>query len=131
MSNNSLLYNAAVAGFVAGALDGRDLSQEAVPADYAGIYAAAASFAASVDTAVPADSLISSGGAAINPTTATIQNNELTRTGLMRDLCKSAIAGRYSVTATSAFYAGIAASVAAAYNEACPAGSQGTVFVLT
>jgi hypothetical protein len=131
--NNNLYYNAAIVGFVEGALSARDLTQENVAADYASLYTAAVSFAASVDTAIPGDTLVSvstSNPAALSPTSSTIQNDQVTRSALVRSLAAAAVSGRYNVTNTAAFYVGIAASVAAAFLEAAPAGTAGTIFVV-
>lgn len=102
MTTNVTIFNAAVAGFLGGAADGR-FNQDAVGADYNAIVASAGAFAAAVDGAIGASS-----------TTAKEAN-------LCQAICQGAISGRFANLTPSAVQAtwnGIAAAIAAEFTVA-------------
>ena len=114
--NNNLLFNAAIAGFMSGALGGRVITSS-VASDYAVLKDAALVFADAVDLAIPNDAQIPS-GSDDNPS---ITFNAWCRALLLEQICKSVRDGRYSQDTTPADYTTLAAAVAAAYNETVPA----------
>lgn len=115
--NNNAFFNAAFNGFLHGVLFGRKITS-ATAGTYSGIKAAAAVFAAAVDTNIPADGTITSAAAIVAPTTATIQGQELSKTGLVFAICSAAMAGAWNEDTTSADYSTIGAACAAVYNTA-------------
>src|ERR1700683_5201630 len=115
-ANNALLYNAAFQGFYAGAFSGSQPPNGTAGAATAATYAAAALgagiFAEAVDTAIANDSGGShpisgsgSGGPALQPSTATIQQDQFAKVGLLQQLCYAAGQGRQEVDGVEADYA--------------------------
>jgi len=115
--NNNLLYNAAVVGFVEGALQGR-VSVDDTPADYGALFVAAQSYALSLDTLIANDVTISGAlGVTLPPSTAAIAANQTAKVNLVLGLSAAIFDGRFNVTATPGFYAEQAAAVFAQYTE--------------
>ena len=115
--NNNLLYNAALTGFIEGVRNGRN-STDDTAADYAGIYAAAQSYALSLDTLIIEDTTISgSGGVTLAPTIPATAANQNAKVALVRSLSVAIFTDRFNVTATAGFYATQAAAVFAQYTE--------------
>jgi hypothetical protein len=128
-ANNALLFNAAIQGFAAGAFAGTiapaGTSGAATPATYAAIVLAAGIFAEAVDTAIANDSGGShpisgsgSGGPALQPSTATIQQDQFAKVGLLQMLCYAAGQGRQNLDITEADYLTVGTYIAAQYTEA-------------
>lgn len=115
--NNNVLFNAAVIGFMEGSLEARNASED-VAADYAPLYAAAVSYATSLDGLIALDATLSgTGGVTLPPTTASITANQNAKIGLVRELSRAQFAGQQNTTATAGFYADQAAVVFAQYTE--------------
>jgi hypothetical protein len=131
---NPVLYNEAYCGFVAGKLSGRPItSTSATDPNYVAISAAAVAFATEVDAAVGAGDFagtaVPTGTQAITvsaepnttivPTTGTIQEGQLGKTGLMWAICRGVQNGRPllgdSLDTTAASYSAIAQSIVALY----------------
>jgi hypothetical protein len=108
--NNDLLYNAALAGFIAGQQLGR-------PAPVAAAASAAASnaFALAVDTAIPADPTISVAGVPIAPTTGAIQALQLGKSNALQSICAGLFSDRSQTDATTADYNALAAQINTLY----------------
>src|SRR3990172_7084509 len=120
MANNNCLLNAAVCGFIQGALDGRKI-RSTTATDYLGLKNAAAAFASQVNLAIPFDALITTGAGdptMLAQTTATIQSNSHFRCSLMESICAGVMSGSYTEDATAADYTALANAAAAAYTEA-------------
>ncbi len=125
--HNNLLVNAAINGFVQGALRGRPPTGTNPPDDtaasYAALYAAALSYATSLDTLIANDGTISGGGGvtiAGSAASAAETANQYAKVTLVTTLSEAAFADRYPVglPATAGFYAVQAAEVFAQYTEA-------------
>lgn len=104
--HNQQLINAAVAGFTAGAMQGRSIT-DSTAADYATLQAAATAFANAVDQAIPADASI------ITP----VDKYTLAHVNLCAGICQGVISGRWPTDSTQADYNTLAAAVAAVYSE--------------
>lgn len=115
--NNNAFFNAALCGFLQGALAGRNLTS-ATAGTYTNVIAAAVVFAAKVDTNIGADGTITSTSAIVAPTTATIQGQELSKCQLVHSISAGAMHGRYTEDATAADYATVAAAVGTVYTAA-------------
>jgi hypothetical protein len=131
---NPLLYNEAYCGFIAGHFGGRPLTSTSTTDPwYVATGAAAVAFAAEVDATVGASDVagtpvpagtqaITVGGetpTAIVPTTGTIQEGELGKSGLIWAICRGVEWGRpllnSALDTTSSTYLAIAQSVVALY----------------
>ena len=104
--NNPILYNAAIAGFAAGACDDAP-PQNATPGAYLNLKNAATAFAQALDTAIPVDALI------VSPLT---QYGEA-RAQLVQLLSKSASGGTFQNDGTVADYTKFATDLASVYSE--------------
>ena len=115
MANNELLYNAAIAGFIAGNMAGRSPDSE-VAADYTNLVDAAEAFATQVDSDIAEDATISqAGGNALAPATAAIQQAQIGKTTMMTAIVQAITSGRYYSSETAAEYANLADVCAAQY----------------
>jgi hypothetical protein len=94
-ANNPLLFNAAVAGYLAGMFAGQNPA-DATATDYNNAVLQASSFATALDTAIVADVLITAAGAAIVPTTSVITENESARPMIIYGLSYSAAFQHYA-----------------------------------
>jgi hypothetical protein len=131
---NPLLYNEAYAGFIAGKFAGRPITAtSSTDASYVAIGAAATAFATEVDatvgaadvagTPVPAGTQAITTSAepngAIIPTTGTIQEGQLGKTGILWAICRGVEWGRpllgNALDTTASAYLPIAQSVVALY----------------
>lgn len=117
-NNNNLLYNAALAGFIAGAYGGT-YPTSITTGQIAPTLAAAQAWAKEVDSLIANDSTISGAtGATLLPTTAAITAAQAGKVGLVQSLSYAFSAGRNSTDAVSTDYAGAAASLALVYTQA-------------
>lgn len=116
--NNNIYGNAAFTGALAGLLSGRG-GGSSTAADYAKVCNAAAAIASEVDSLIPFDALVTTGAAItqLAITTNTIAANEQWRAGLLQQLAKSQLEGRYSEDSTAADYAQVAAQIVAAWTQ--------------
>jgi hypothetical protein len=115
--NNNVLYNAALAGAVAGM--NQAWISNPLASSYAVSVAASAAFATEVDAQIPNDAQISAaGGAALPPTTDSIQTFQLAKTGILKDICQAVWAGRTDADPVAVDYLTIAVAIAALYTEA-------------
>jgi hypothetical protein len=120
--NNDLLFNCALAGFVCGAVQTRNL-KDATAGDYAALVAQGVLFAIEVDLAIPTDGGISGGtnvSDALVPSTPTITDAAYSQTSLLFGLCKAVRFAQYQAPAVpeaSAGYAVQAAAIAAIYTQ--------------
>lgn len=125
---NNIYFNAAFCGFMCGALEGRSQSSSTA-ADYLDLTQAAQAFAQKVDSLIPEDALVTTGGGDpsqldmivnLPPPTPdnTIAANEQFRAGVLQSICKGLISGRYPKSETQADYAAIAAVAVAVFTEA-------------
>jgi len=121
MANNNCLLNAAMIGFVQGALDGRKITSPTAT-DYLALKNAAVAFAGKVNTAIPFDALITTSGAdptmLVDTASQTIQSNTQMRPALLQAICAGAMSGSYTEDAVAADYTNLANACAAAYTEA-------------
>ncbi len=113
---NPLIFNAALQGFLQGAMTEQYLT-DATQADYAAVALAANAFAQAVDTAVPVDAAITAAGVAVAPTTGTIIEKEMAKAGIIQGLSAAISSKRYSTNATVANWNTVAAAVNALYQE--------------
>lgn len=109
MSNNAYIVDAAIAGFIQGATNGRYLT-DATAGDYSALATASLAFANAVDTAIPTDASLGS----VSPATKYV----VAHTTLCQSICAGVTAGRWNVDGTQADYNTLAAAVAALYSEA-------------
>jgi hypothetical protein len=109
MANNDLLYNAAVAAAVAGALHSQPGNYTA--ANFANLVLAAAAFATRVDSKIAVDATITT------PVTDVCLQKVMT----LALICNAFEAGRTLSSTTAADYDAIAVSIAAAYTQALTA----------
>lgn len=117
---NDLLYNHAVIGAVAGLLDGRPVTSSTA-ADYATAVNAAEAFALQLDSIIPEDATISTGGGDASQlalSSSANAYNALAKSSLIRELSRSQFSGRFSSSAVQADYSAEAAAVKAAYTQA-------------
>lgn len=125
---NNIYYNAAYIGFIEGAIEGRGIYPNinaagadisAIAGTYLTLTQAAQAFATEVDSLIPFDALVSTGASntQLAVTTNTIAANEQWRAGLLRSICRAALAGRYGLDAVAVDYAGLAAACKAAWTE--------------
>jgi len=98
-SNNVILRNEAIAGFIGGAFRGRNI-KDATSTDYDTISAAAAAFATEVDSLITTD-----GGITVY------------KCYVMQQICSAVISG-ITTDATAGDYAVLAAAVKALYTSA-------------
>jgi len=128
-ANNAILFNAALNGYLAGALAGAPLT-DSTQADYAGIVSSAVAWATEIDSIIPTDdgaspqpagtqpiSVVTT-GVAIAPTTGTILEGQLAKTSLMTQLSYGVAFQRYATGLTATTFASLAAAVKAAYLQA-------------
>lgn len=133
VKNNPLLWNEAYCGFIAGNLAGRPTTSTSnTDTAYEAIAAAAVAFANEVDTTVGAPDVVGTpvptgtqpisnaeGAGALPPTTGTIQEGELGKTGLMWAICRAQIHGRpllnNTLDTTASTYSALAQSIVALY----------------
>jgi hypothetical protein len=121
VTNNPVLFNAAIAGMAAGILAGR-ASTDPVAADYVAIKNAAVVFATAVDTAIAADPTLSAANATLPPATAAEANGQATRPAMMAELCKSyfstrSLTGNTTTDTTAATYTTAVGAIVAQYTE--------------
>lgn len=113
--NNELLYNAAIAGFIAGNMAGRSPDSE-VSGDYTNLVDAAEAFATQLDSDIAEDATISqAGGNALAPTTAAIAQAQAGKTQLLASIVQAITSGRFYTSETAADYANLADVCAAQY----------------
>jgi hypothetical protein len=131
---NPLLWNEAYAGFIAGKFAGRPITAtSSTDASYVAIGAAAVAFATEVDLTVGAADVagtpVPTGTQAITasaepnipiiPTTGTIQEGELGKTGILWAICRGVQWQRpllnSALDTTASYYLGIAQSIVALY----------------
>jgi hypothetical protein len=91
---NPLLFNAALAGFLAGMFGGQNPT-DATAVDYTNVVSQANAFAEAVDTAIGVDASITAAGVAIAPTTGTIQEKEVAKPGILFGLAFAAAFQHY------------------------------------
>lgn len=119
VANNPILYNACLAGIAAAGGAGVNPSGtgSAVTAGNAEAVTQAEAVAQAVDQLVLADATITTAGATTPPTTAAIQNAQLSKSGAMRMVAYAAFEGQSnSVTPIPAgAQASIATGIAAKY----------------
>ena len=121
---NPLLYNAALAGFIGGAIAGQQLTS-VTSAQYNTLVAAGVAFATEVDSKIAADvaatpqpagsQAITVGATSIAPTTGPIIEGEVGKSGFMKAICFGVMFQRYSLDATAADYSALAAAAAVLY----------------
>lgn len=121
VTNNPVLFNAAIAGMCAGLLSGR-ASTQSTASDYAAIKNAAVVFATAVDTAIPADATLSAANATLVPATAAEANGQATRPAMMASICSAyfstrPLSGVTSTDVAPATYTTAVAAVVAQYTE--------------
>lgn len=127
MAVNPLLFNAALAGFLAGMHGGQFLS-DATSTDYASIVGQANAFATAIDIAIGADATITTGGATIPPTTGAIQDLEVGKAGILQSISFAVAFQHYNGSPTPQNFstagtpgAALVAGVKALYTEAIAA----------
>jgi hypothetical protein len=106
MANNVQIFNGALAGFLNGAEQSRNITS-ATSADYASTVNAAVAFATQVDAGIPAD------GAIVTPVTAAAAG----KVGLITNICAGVIGGRFPTSAVAGDYATLAAACVALYTR--------------
>lgn len=113
--NNNIYLNAAYAGFIRGALDGRGTGLTA--ANLTALKTAAQAFAAQVDAGIAFDALVTTGASntQLAITTNTIAANEQWRAGLLEDLCYAEISGRFSFDSVQANWSDEATKITTAW----------------
>jgi hypothetical protein len=117
-TNNTLYFNMAYAGFIAGVEQGRKITSSST-ATYSDIAAAALVFATAVDAAIPNDAAVSGGGGLIlPPTTDDIQGAEFGNGLLLYGICAAVMAGAWQESTTSADYSTQVAAIAALFDAA-------------
>ena len=120
-NNNNLLFNAALAAFCAAAVQNRNIV-DPTAADYSALVQQAITFATEVDSKIANDGTISGGaGVTLAPTTEAIQDAQLSKSGLMREICMAVRGQQFQappVPATAASFTVQAAAIAALYTEA-------------
>lgn len=117
--NNNALFNAALLGFIEGAVGGAWITS-ATATDYATLKNAAVAFATEVDAQIAFDALITTNASntmLVDTGSNTIQSNTIFRPGLMQAVCSAAMQGRYATSATATDYLNIAKACAALYTE--------------
>lgn len=114
---NPLLYNAAVAGYLGGMYAGQ-FPTDTTAADYLASVTEAQNFAQELDTTIPADAAITTGGVAVAPTTGTIIEKEVGKAGIVQALSFGVGFQRFSTGQLAASFAAVAAGIAALYAEA-------------
>jgi len=118
MANNNVLFNAAMAGYLDGMMEGRSLTSSTAT-DYAAAVTEAAAFATEFDSLIANDNTISGGGGAtLAPTTAAIQGAQLGKGACARSIAHAMSSGRYSTGQNAAAQATPAARAVALYTEA-------------
>jgi hypothetical protein len=119
-NNNNCLYNAAYEGFLKGALGGRKITS-GTATNYLKLTQAAEAFAKKVDSLIPEDLAITTGGGSpamlVDTKSNTIQSDTQMKPSLLRAICAAAMGGSYTEDSTQADYAALAAACAACYNE--------------
>jgi len=118
MNNNNLLFNAALAGFLAGTFAERNI-EDSTPADYTVQVNAAIALATEVDGAIPNDPNISgAGGVTLIPTTAAIQDAQVSQANLLEGIVSAVFSGRYVIDPVAVDYSVQAGAIAALYTKA-------------
>ncbi len=116
---NNIYGNAAYTGFIAGTLEGRQITST-TSANYDALKTSALAFAEAVDSTIVFDALVSTGSniTQLAQTTNTISANEQWRAGLLHDLCMGLLSGR-SVPSSllEADWAGEAAAIFTAWTN--------------
>lgn len=120
-TNNDILYNAAIAGFIGGAMAGRNPTSQ-TSGDYTDLVDAAEAFATQVDSKIANDATISEAdGDAKAPATNTIQQAQLGKVQCMAQLCMALTSGRSYNSEVAADYDDLADVIAAEYAAAIAA----------
>lgn len=126
MANNALLFNAALNGFLAGALAG-GFQTDPVQADYAAIVNQAVVFATAMDAAISNDAagtpqpattpgISIAGGAAIVPAGSTpVFEAQILKPQLLKDLCFGFAFQRYQTGAVAGVFTAAIAAIKAIY----------------
>jgi hypothetical protein len=104
-ANNNQLFDAALAGFMSGALN--SFITDPTQADYAGLVDAATAFATEVDAAIPVD------GTVVTP----VDSTTLAKVNVLTSICSAVLAGRVPTSTVPSSYSVVAAAIKAAYNE--------------
>lgn len=118
--NNPLLYNAVLAGAYAGSGFGSNpVAGTPATTVYAAQAASAVALAAAVDALIVGDSTITTSGATTAPTTGTIQDAQVSKSGLMREITAASLAEQGQTTTPSGpALSSLAAGIAAKYSAA-------------
>jgi hypothetical protein len=133
--NNALLYNAALNGYLSGAMVGANLT-DATSSDYGKIVTQAQAWAAEIDSLILTDTAgapqpagstgisVITTGVAITPTTSTaVYESQLQKTGLIQMLSMGIAFQRYATGLAGTTFATQAAAVKALYFEAVASAS--------
>jgi len=127
--NNALLFNAALNGYLSGAMLGANLT-DPTASDYSNIVTQAQAWAAELDSLIPTDTAgapqpagstgisVVTTGVAILPTTTPVYESQLQKTGLIQSLSMGIAFQRYATGLTGSTFAVQAAAVKAAYFQA-------------
>lgn len=120
-NNNNCYFNAAIAGFVAGALAVRSPPGTGTPTDYAGLKNAAVAFATRLDSKIAFDALVTTANndpSMLVSSNQTIQSNTILRCALLQAIVTGAISGTFPTSTTAADYDALATHLAAVFTEA-------------
>lgn len=118
MANNILLYNAALSGYVAGALAGR-FETQAIPTHYSEIVAQGTVFAGELDSAIANDTSISAadGTALTGAGTSALVEGQSAKPNTIYTLCFGAAFQRYATVLPASAFADTVGGIVAIYTE--------------
>ena len=105
-ANNVQIFNAALAGFLGGAEDTRNIT-DPTSGNYASVVNSAVAFATQVDAGIPAD------GAIVSPVTAAAS----AKVNLILSITRAVISSRVPTSTTAGDYATQASAVVALYTR--------------
>ncbi len=118
MANNILLYNAALNGFMAGAVAG-GWPTDPTATDYDALALQAQTFATAMDTALANDATISAGGgtATTGAGSSTLVEYQSSKPALLQAIVFGVTFSRYQTGAAAAVFATSVAAVKAIYTQ--------------
>lgn len=122
---NNCYYNAAVAGFISGALATRSPPSSGTATDYAALKNAAVAFATQLDSKIAFDALVTTANndptMLVDTGSQTVQSDTILRPALLANIVAGVISGTYPTSAVAADYDTLATHVAAVFAEAAAA----------
>jgi hypothetical protein len=119
---NNCYLNAAVMGFIAGALSSRTPPPSGTATDYAHLKNSALAFATRLDSKIAFDALVTTANndptMLVSTASQTIQSNTVIRPMLLASIVQGAVSGTYPTSTTASDYDALATHVAAVFTEA-------------